>query len=172
MKEQRKKKERKKKKRKNKRKNKSEISKTEIDNNLSSSIYLFRENYKNSTEISNNNNYKYNTRSKYKSVSNNSYYTHYSNNNLLEQTKSVLGINYNLRKIANNYKNRKKKVVEIEYENDENIIYNKLNKLTRKKNDELSQKNIEIARFKKIVNDLNELKNMEKKLKENKDKNG
>ena len=94
--------------------------------------YLFRENYKNSTEISNNNNYKYNTRSKYKSVSNNSYYTHYSNNNLLEQTKSVLGINYNLRKIANNYKNRKKKVVEIEYENDENIIYNKLNKLTRK----------------------------------------
>ena len=118
----------------NKRKNKSEISKTEIDNNLSSSIYLFRENYKNSTEISNNNNYKYNTRSKYKSVSNNSYYTHYSNNNLLEQTKSVLGINYNLRKIANNYKNRKKKVVEIEYENDENIIYNKLNKLTRKKN--------------------------------------
>ena len=37
----------------------------------------------------------------------------------------------------------------------------------RKKTDEIMQKNLEIGRFKKLVNDLNELKNMEKKLKQN-----
>ena len=44
---------------------------------------------------------------------------------------------------------------------------NELKNELRKKVEEIDEKNIEIGRFKKIVNDLNELKNMEKKLRQN-----
>ena len=40
-----------------------------------------------------------------------------------------------------------------------------------KKIDEITQKNIEIGRFKKIINDINELKNLEKKLKQTQTQN-
>jgi hypothetical protein len=74
-------------------------------------------------------------RKKYKSVNNHNYYTHFhTNNSLLEQTKSVLGISHNnilnkikINSLTNNINknrtniNKKKKIIEIEYEKDYNM---------------------------------------------------
>ena len=48
---------------------------------------------------------------------------------------------------------------------------NEIKNELRKKIDEITQKNIEIGRFKKIINDINELKNLEKKLKQTQTQN-
>ena len=115
--------------------NRNFLSNTEIDNSMSNSIYLYKENMKNTKTEIDNNKKEYNRnlfRSKFKSVDNFNYYTHsHSNYNLLEQTKAVLGINHNsiLSKIKinpepinisknNKNKNAKRKIIEIEYEND------------------------------------------------------
>ena len=111
------------------------INNTDLDNNMSNSIFLYKENMKNTRREIENNKKDYNQNTflgKNKSVNNHNYFTHsHSNNNLLEQTKSVLGMNHVsiLSKIKvnsgkNNIKqnnrniNLKKKVIEIEYEND------------------------------------------------------
>ena len=122
---------------KNKKRNKNNrnfISNTDIENNLSNSIYLYKDNMKNTKTDIENNIKEYNRnkmRAKLKGVNNYNYYTHsHSNNNLVEQTKSVLGISHNniLSKIKvnsgfnginkkNNNLNMKKKIIEVEYEN-------------------------------------------------------
>ena len=97
-------------------------------------------------------------------------------NNILKECNNKYSILNNLKakydqlsRINNNnismMNNNRIKMNEIILENTE--IKNDL----RKKADEITQKNIEIGRFKKLVNDLNELKKMEKKLKENISKN-
>ena len=79
-------------------------------------------------------------------------------NNLKAKYDQLTRINNNNINIMNS---NRVKLNEVISENNE--MKNEL----RKKIDEITQKNIEIGRFKKIVNDLNELKNMEKKLKQN-----
>ena len=79
-------------------------------------------------------------------------------NNLKAKYDQLLRINNNNINIINT---NRIKMNEVIMENSQ--IKNEL----RKKTDEITQKNIEIGRFKKIVNDLNELKNIEKKLKQN-----
>ena len=123
---------------KNKKKQKKIVSKTENENNNSNSIHLYKENMKNvrtELDMSKKEYNRHSIRTKYKSVNNYNYYTHsHSNNSLLEQTKSVLGISHNniLNKIKinslsnNTIKNRtnistKKKIIEIEYEKDYNM---------------------------------------------------
>ena len=78
-------------------------------------------------------------------------------NNLKAKYDQVLRINNNNINIINN--NRIKLNEAIEENNDLKIEI-------RKKTEEIEQKNIEIGRFKKVINDLNELKNIEKKLKQ------
>ena len=104
---------------------------TEVRND----IELYKENNKNAkTEIENNkieDNNNNSFKSKYKSVNHYNYYTHsHSNNNLLDQTKSVLGMSHYsiLNKIkmipkTNNITSNKnmiknKKIIEVEYEKD------------------------------------------------------
>ena len=104
---------------------------TEVRND----IELYKENNKNAkTEIENNKietNNNNSFKSKYKSVNHYNYYTHsHSNNNLLDQTKSVLGMSHYsiLNKIkmipkTNNITSNKnmiknKKIIEVEYEKD------------------------------------------------------
>ena len=77
-------------------------------------------------------------------------------NNLKAKYEQLLRINNNNINMMNN---NRIKLNELNSENSE--LKNEL----LKKNEEIKQKNIEISRFKKIVNDLNELKNIEKKLK-------
>ena len=79
-------------------------------------------------------------------------------NNFKAKYDQLMRINKNNINLMNNNRNKLNEVI---MEN--NIIKNEL----RKKEDEIIQKNIEIGRYKKIVNDLNELKNMEIKLKQN-----
>ena len=79
-------------------------------------------------------------------------------NNLKAKYDQLTRINNNN---INTMNSNRVKLNEIIMENSE--MKNEL----RKKIDEITQKNIEIGRFKKIVNDLNELKNMENKLKQN-----
>ena len=144
--------------------NRNFLSNTEIDNSMSNSIYLYKENMKNTkTEIDNKKEFNRNLlRSKFKSVDNYNYYTHsHSNYNLLEQTKAVLGISHNniiskikinpdLNNISKNNKNKnmKRKIIEIEYENDykmetpnrkykNNLKYNK-EKLNKTNSDNIS----------------------------------
>ena len=79
-------------------------------------------------------------------------------NNLKAKYDQLTRINKNNINLMNN---NRLKMNEAIMENNE--LKNEL----RKKEDEIAQKNIEIGRFKKIVNDLKELKNMEIKLKQN-----
>ena len=124
---------------KNKKKQKKIISKTDNENNNSNSIHLYKENIKNIRTELDKNKKEYNRhsiRTKYKSVNNYNYYTHsHSNNSLVEQTKSVLGISHNnilnkikINSLSNNNTikkrtniNKKKKIIEIEYEKDYNM---------------------------------------------------
>ena len=123
---------------KNRKKQKKILSKTEIESNTSNSIHLYKENMKNLRLdlVNDKNEYNKNSiRKKYKSVNNHNYYTHFhTNNSLLEQTKSVLGISHNnilnkikINSLTNNINknrtniNKKKKIIEIEYEKDYNM---------------------------------------------------
>ena len=109
---------------------------TEIDNNKnhipSNSLKIYEENIKNTKTEIDNNKMEYDEKtyhSKNKSINNYSSRS-FSNNNLLEHTKSILGIGQNnlVNKIkVNSYlyntnismpKNMKKRIIEIEYEND------------------------------------------------------
>ena len=109
---------------------------TEIDNNKnhipSNSLKIYKENIKNTKTEIDNNKMEYDEKtyhSKNKSINNYSSRS-FSNNNLLEHTKSILGIGQNnlVNKIkVNSYlnntnismpKNMKKRIIEIEYEND------------------------------------------------------
>ena len=83
-------------------------------------------------------------------------------NNLKAKYDQILRINNNNINLINN---NRIKLNEVTMENNE--IKNEL----RKKIDEITQKNIEIGRFKKIINDINELKNLEKKLKQTQTQN-
>ena len=114
----------------------------ELESSMSNSIYLYQEKMKNG-KIDAENNKKVN-KPRYKSVNN--YYSS-SSNNLLELTKTVLGINPNniltkIRvnsnaKINTNNINHKKKIIEIEYESDYNMeTLNKKNKMENKNNNE------------------------------------
>jgi len=114
------------------------ISKTEIENITPNSINIYKEDI-NSTNTEIDNNKKEYDRNSYlpknKSINNYNYYSRsLSNNNLLEHTKSILGIghnnimnklkvtsNINYSKVNINQKKNKKKIIEIEYENDCNM---------------------------------------------------
>ena len=111
------------------------ISNTEIENIQQNSICIYKENMKNTnTEIDNSKkDYDRNTYlPKNKGINSYTYSSRsLSNNNLIEHTKSILGIghnnimykiktnsNLNYSNVNINQKNRKKRIIEIEYEND------------------------------------------------------
>jgi len=114
------------------------ISNTEIENITPNSINIYKEDI-NSTNTEIDNNKKEYDRNSYlpknKSINNYNYYSRsLSNNNLLEHTKSILGIghnnilnklkvtsNINYSRVNINQKKNKKKIIEIEYENDCNM---------------------------------------------------
>ena len=114
------------------------ISNTEIENITPNSINIYKENIKNTNTEIENNKKEYDRNSyvpKNKGINNYNYYSRsLSNNNLLEHTKSILGIghnnimnklkvtsNLNYTRVNINQKKNKKKIIEVEYENDFNM---------------------------------------------------
>ena len=125
------------------RNNRNFMTNNDLESSISNSIYLYKEKMKNGKTENENNTKDYSAR--YKSVNN--YHTT-NNNNLLELTKSILGIypnniltkirvNSNTNKINKNNINPKKKIIEIEYESNYNVEnFNKNNKKENKNNNE------------------------------------
>ena len=136
------------------------ISNTELENITPNSINKYKENIKSTNTEIDNNKKEYDRNSylpKNKTINNYNYYSRsLSNNNLLEHTKSILGIGHNnimnKLKVTNysrvniNQKKNKTKIIEIEYENDCNMKTPKRNDETKNiyQNEKINDNNSEI----------------------------